>query len=258
MSLKHYIITRFLSDNFNHTNEELFSKEWLENAFSLTEKHFIRTLENQTNKNFEIIFVIHNEIDYKRVSKLENLSNVFQIHVLRKNKLENFFTKVDCDTLITSRLDYDDNIHKSVVNDIQNYVQENPNKIIIYGLNTGATVVDGEVNTFLREKSGYEINETGYWSAMETLVLPKELILKPFSIYALGNHSAVVREMKENFQKYGITSLNSDFFHKDTSDEVKYLWVRHKQSQSVLERNIWHTTNQEVFLNLKENFGYEI
>lgn len=258
--IKHFIITRFLCNNFNHTNEELFSDEWLNNGYKLLTNHFIPTLENQTNKNFEMIFLIHNEIPIEKVQMLNTIETTIKFHILRLDELENFLNqlKATIDILITSRLDYDDNIHKCVVDDIQKYAINNPKKITIYGLNKGATIVDGETNAYLKKIKEYEIGNSGYWSAMETLILPNVMSNKLFSIYSLGNHTKVIKTLKEKYKEMGIYTLNDDYYHKDTSNDIKYLWVRHKQSQSVIVQNIWHTTDIKVDVNLFDNFGYKI
>lgn len=260
MNIKHFIITRFLCSNFNHTNEELFSERWIDNGYKLTINHFIPTLENQVNQNFEIIFLIHDEIPIEKVKVLYDLKTPIKFHILRLKSLDYFLNKIksSTDILITSRLDYDDNIHKDVVNDIQKYTINNPHKITIYGLNNGATIIDGESSTFLKEKNPYEINNGGYWSAMESLILPSSMTERFFSIYSLGDHTSVIKTLQNDYTKMGIKRLNPDYYYKDTSSEIKYLWVRHNQSQCVMEQNIWHTTNIKVDIDLINDFGYLI
>ena len=255
---KHFIITRFLCINFNHTNEELFSDAWLQNAFKLTKSHFIPTLENQTNRNFEVVFLIHDDIPFEKVEALERINTSVRSHIIRSKNLDGFLNtyKDKTDLLITSRLDYDDNIHKSVVDDIQRYAIENFDKITIYGLNLGSTIKDGEFTAYKRDIPKYEGNQ-GYFSIMETLILPSNMCESYFSIYKLGNHTNVIPYLRENAESLGIQKLNNDFFHKDTSDEIKYLWVRHDMSQSVMANGIWHTSDEKVSLNLKDDFGYQ-
>lgn len=255
---KHFIITRFLCINFNHTNEELFSDAWLQNAFKLTKSHFIPTLENQTNRNFEVVFLIHDDIPFEKVEALERIDTSVRFHIIRNKYLDVFLNtyKDKTDFLITSRLDYDDNIHKSVVDDIQKYAIENYGKITIYGLNLGSTIKDGEYTAYKRDIPKYEGNQ-GYFSIMETLILPSNMCESYFSIYKLGNHTNVIPYLRENAESLGIQKLNNDFFYKDTSDEIKYLWVRHNMSQSVMANGIWHTSDEKVSLNLKDDFGYQ-
>lgn len=257
-NFKHFIITRFLCINFNHTNEELFSDAWLQNAFKLTKNHFIPTLENQTNKNFEIVFLIHNDIPFEKVEELNRINTPIKFHIIRNKDLDVFLNtyKDKTDLLITSRLDYDDNIHKSVVDDIQKYAIENFDKITIYGLNLGSTIKDGEFIAYEKNIPKYEGNQ-GFFSIMETLILPSNMCESYFSIYKLGNHTNVIPYLKENAELLGIQKLNNDFFHKDTSNEIKYLWVRHDMSQSVMANGIWHTSDKKVPLNLKDDFGYQ-
>ena len=113
MKIKHFIITRFFSQNFEKTNEELFSEKFLSNGFKLVKKNFIKTLENQTNKNFEVIIMIHNDIDIDKIKPLYDIESSFKISIIRKKDIDKYISEFydTFDFIITTRLDYDDFVY---------------------------------------------------------------------------------------------------------------------------------------------------
>jgi len=258
MTVKHFIITRFLSEDFNHSEEELFSDEWLTRGRKVLEKHFIPTLENQTCRDFEVVFLIHDNIPAEKTAFLEDVECSFPTHVIRRNALDDFLDgyRDSCDVMVTSRFDYDDNIHKEVVECLRRFVDDNPDEVSLWGLTDGAVVIDGENTAHRKRKQKWEIGGLGLWAAMESLVLPKKRCERFFSVYRLGNHTSSVQTLKEQYKELGISSLRESFAYKDQTGEVMYLWVRTAYSQTVLVQHRWHDDGETVELDLKGDFAY--
>jgi len=260
MVIKHFVITRFLSEDFGHSKEDMFSEEWISKGIHMLKKHFIPTLENQTNHNFENIIIIHDEVPMERIKELYSLESFIKCNIVRNSNIDDFINKYKdkCDVMITSRFDWDDNINKCVVDDIQNFIISNPNKFILYGLNNGCTIIDGETEAFFKPKIRCENTKCGFWSAMITYSMPNSLCERFYNVYDIGNHTMIINNIRENYNTFGIKDISNLIVHMDDSEEIKYLWVRHDFSESVMRSNSWHSSNDFVKLNLSEDFAYNV
>ena len=65
MKIKHYIVIRFYSSNMMD-KEKLFDTSLLLNGVKVFKQYLLKSLENQNNKNFEIILMIHDEININK------------------------------------------------------------------------------------------------------------------------------------------------------------------------------------------------
>lgn len=264
---KHLIITRFMCDNFikEDTNIEIDNDEWKEMAFRMAKRHIIPTLENQSDLNFTLVFLVSDKISSDDVERIYNLSARLNIDVVCYNNFESYIKSCDEDYLITSRLDYDDHVYLNCVKDIHAVLNNNPD-IKIVGLNLGITILDGELEAFIQRREEYEIKKEGFCAPMETLILKKDACKNEyFDIYKLGYHTEAVRNFlaaQGSLMKYPYYTLNDvyepiDYLGKD----FYFIWIRHKYSASYLVHNIIHTSNINVNVSqecLKCIFGYSI
>lgn len=256
MKIKHLIITRFMSDQFNHTDEELFNNNFLAHSFDMLKRHLLRSLSIQTCKDFELVILIHNRIPDDKISFIYEIQNEydFKIIIVRKSELEGYVQsfKDRYDFIITSRMDYDDHIHKSVVEEVQSIPDTNY-AVQLYGLNNGVTIIDGETEAHFMSM---DYGKAGYFSVFETLVINAKMINIPFSIYHLGNHCTVCRTIRNEYARFGIPSVSSIKIERSKCKETRYIWTRHKNSQIVQTRGEYHKTDKIVNgLNLAD-FGY--
>ena len=123
MNIKHYIIIRFYCvDMYNIGLEKLFNNENLLNAAKTFERYTLKSLENQTNKNFEIILIIHNKISQEHISisYLSNIKSDIKMHIVRWKDINNFIKDNLSNEkyLITTRIDHDDLIYNMAVEEI--------------------------------------------------------------------------------------------------------------------------------------------
>ena len=256
MKIKHLIITRFMSDQFNHTDEELFNNNFLAHSFDMLKHHLLQSLSIQTRKDFELVTVIHDRIPDDKISFIYEIQNKydFKVTIVRKSKLEGYIQsfKDGYDFIITSRMDYDDHIHKDVVKEVQSIPDTNY-AVQLYGLNNGVTIIDGETEAHFMSM---DYGKAGYFSVFETLVINTKVINIPFSIYKLGDHSKVCRTIKDKYAKFGIPSVSSIKIERSKYKETRYIWTRHKNSQIAQTRGEYHRTDKIVNgLNLAD-FGY--
>ena len=194
-TVKHLIITRFMCDNFikEDTGLEINNEEWKEHSFDMAKRHIIPTLENQTNNNFILLFLVNDKVSLSDRLKIYNLSDKLNIDVVDLSHFNSYIKYIDTDYLITSRLDYDDHVYSNCVNDIHAVFNTHPD-IKIWGLNSGITVVDGETDAYYQRRETYELTKDGFCAPMETLILKRDACKDGyFDIYKLGFHTEAVR-----------------------------------------------------------------
>ena len=256
VEIKHLIITRFMSEQFGKTDDELFEDSFLKNSFDLLKDHLLKTLSNQTNKNFELVILIHDRIPDDKLSFIYDIQFLydFPITIIRRSELENFVQsfKNGYDFIITSRIDYDDHIYKDVVETTQQRVDEKYS-IQLYGLNNGVSIINGETEAHFMSM---DYGKSGYFSVFETLIINTKKIQTPFTIYKLGNHAMVCKTLKKDYKNFGVSELSEIKIERDNTNEIRYIWLRHKNSQTAKTRGEYHRTKQ-IVNNLELNdFGY--
>lgn len=255
--MKHFIITRFLSNAFGRTQDEMLSflnEETLHNGFLMLKNHFIRTLQNQTNRNFEIITLIYDELPLQDVSFLNEFDCGNKIHVLHTKDLNDYiYGFYDNDLLITTRLDYDDFIHKDCVRDVQNSAIDTK-YLKIYGLNNGCSMDDDEVCYY--HHPGYVGCEHGFFSCFETLIVNTRNYKEPINIYTLGDHTFVCENLVNNLERFGLEDKSQVQIEMDADKKTKYIWYRHDNAVSFIQNNCKHTSDVIVQDVDFEDFGY--
>jgi hypothetical protein len=132
--MKHFIATRFnLKHNAWKTSKHgdfVLTEEWLEHRFNLFEKYCFQSILNQVNKNFYwfIFFDVETpEVYKKRIKQLtSNYPNILPQYIdgikslnqSLKSLIHGYLDKDD-NSIITTRLDNDDSIHKDFIDIIQ-------------------------------------------------------------------------------------------------------------------------------------------
>lgn len=260
-SYTHLIITRFMCNNFIPDYvENISTKEWEDMAFDMAKHHIIATLENQSNQNFTLVFLVRNDISDELVQNIYNLSDKLNIDVVRYKYLDNYIKAIDTNYLITSRLDYDDHVYKDCVKDIQSLLNTEP-EIKLWGINQGVSLVDGEYEPHLMRREEFEQNKDGFFAPMISLILKKTACKKYFDIYKLGYHIDCIRNflnIQSVYMKKDDYKLEDIYSTVDETD-LYYIWIRHKHSASAIVWNLIHSTNIKINISkeeLKERFGY--
>ena len=258
--MKHFIITRFFSESFGKSKQEMLDmldNNTLLDGFSLLQNHFIKTLNNQTCKNFEIIILIYNMIPLEKVDFLKNISSDVKVTVLHSKELDDYIYKyyVDNDIIITTRLDYDDFIHKDCVRDLQERAA-NTKCFKVYGLNNGCSMDDSEI-CYLHHPKYVDLGN-GFFSCFESLVTNTQTYKMPINIYKLGVHSNICKTMHEKYADFGLASVDDLEIECDSDTRTKYIWYRHDKSVSYVTRNKFlHLSNIVVNDVAFEDFGYD-
>lgn len=138
--MKHVIITRCKFEN-----ETLFEK-----YFEIMKKYYIKSINNQTNKNFTIA-LIANEDHFNKVRKLID-GKIEMIRFEDKNGDYNDFIK-KIDNTLQTRHDCDDIMNNNYIEKIQNLYYQNKNKFDKFILNFHPTkFVDSEQKEYTHSR----------------------------------------------------------------------------------------------------------
>lgn len=140
----HSISTEFMSRKGSYTDDQL--RYW----FDLFNNFFVKTLENQTNKNFSVFVEIQDEMPDDRLKFMFERCKQLNWKIGRRHELIKYIKSKwhDNDFIISSRLDCDDLIHAECVSDIQNFAHTITHPIV-YGYDN-CLLLDGTTNKYYR------------------------------------------------------------------------------------------------------------
>ena len=237
MNIKHFVITRFLSwtgmsgkDGFG---EKLFSSETKEYAYNLIKNFFIPTLNNQTLQNFEIIFVTHNKFD---VNEFYQVFNTFGIkakyHILHNNEYESFIKNSveGYDWLITTRLDYDDCVKNTAVEEVQKLLNNTSLPIFVYGYEFGYAY-DINTGVLYKHNPKRKLKSRGFWSIFLSLCVNLQECSNIYNVYELHNHCNIVDDLFNMITDVHADDINKYIIHYN-NELMPYVWIRHTNSGS--------------------------
>ena len=233
-TIKHFVMVQFFHWQNPRYPHNVFDVDFLSSQVPLAQ-NLLRSLENQTNKNFEIIFRPNKrhlaDAKYEPIfSALKNSTTLpikFALGeergVLIKEALKNY------DYVITSKMDFDDFVFKDAVEEVQNKVNE-CNDILAYGYCKGYRYVYGELYPHKSLWGGI-----GHHSIFQSLILNSSFAKTiPFISVNSFTHEKFKRKMKEFFEKNGIEFLER-MFEQNTSTDA-YIYYRHDFSQELKKR----------------------
>lgn len=244
MNIKHYIVIRFYCVDMME-KEKLFDNELLNNGVDVFEKYTLKSLENQSNKNFEIILLIHNEIDDSvyPIQRLKSIQSDIKINVIRFSEYKDFISaNLDSyDFLITTRMDHDDLIHNNAVKDIQSKCNLS---IPLYfeGFDKLITMVNNDYENSCKFYPNY--NGNGAINIFQSVILNLKFSHElRYNILSLSHTNG-----KEKFigwyVELGCEFNNSYFCINHLEDSSVY--VKHEFNHSTYQHellNKWHRTN---------------
>ena len=250
MSIKHYVIIRFYCmDMYNIGLEKLFNNEKLLHAAKIFERYTLRSLENQTNKNFEIILMIHNDISYEHIaiSYLCNIKSNIKINIVKYKDLMMFINNslTNEKYLITTRIDDDDLIYNYAVEEIQSKCNDDIN-CYYNGYDRLITMInDDYVNTY---KFYPKYNGNGSISIFQSLIINRDKINKTITVNHLGGHTNQKENFKKIFNENNLTYKEEYFNVNHLEDSCIY--IKHNFNISTIVNpgfnENWHRTNIKV------------
>lgn len=262
-TIKHFIFVRFFYWQSPIFPYDVLDVSFLSKQLPLT-KNLLSSMENQTNKNFELVFMLHEKAfsdkKYEFIfSMLQNFT-ILPIKFIRRNEQSRLVKEAldEYDFVINTRMDFDDFLYKDSVADTQSKVNECDN-IILYGYCKGYTYVFGEL---------YEHNALfhgiGHWSSFQSFILESSFAKKlPFiGIYA--QHHKFKPKLKDFLEKNGV-EFSESMFQQNTSMKA-YIYFRHEFSLDQFDKNSHNpvkkpnrkalTTTDITKKQLEDEFGF--
>ena len=221
----HFIITRFLIEFSNgNLKKKIYSEEYILNGFRVMKKYLLTSLENQNCKDFNFILMIGDKANITYIKSLFNMKTSFDVHIIYQKDLKEYLKNRtrDFDVLITTRIDYDDEIYYDAVNDIRKAININK-PMTIHGYNRGVYYFESSKKYY----EYYRINKEGAMSIFVSLIVILNKINDIYTIYDMGPHFTVRKKLFQNYKSFGIKELNYEPAVLDSGDP-KFIYVRQK------------------------------
>lgn len=255
MKIKHFVITRFLTRDDLGYGDRIFDDDVIAESVEYVKKYFIPSLENQTNKNFEIVFLVNDKHDTEEsnIRLLKELDTCFKCHVVKKSDLAGFVKSESSgyDRLITTRMDYDDLVYSGAAQEIQGLAERSKEVVFTYGYNNG-TLKRGKQICKYNPKYG-----NGYFSVFLSLVIDLKT-MPSADVYELDDHTNVRKTLKDLCGKNKVVYSDA-FFKRSAENQYYFVWVRHENTASSLMKYPKENAyNEETDVkDFKERFGIE-
>lgn len=235
--IKHFVIMRFFPKQHPQYPHDIFDVNFLSKQLILT-RNALTSLENQTNKNFEVVFIANAKFfaDEKYEFIFSTIRNFTKLPIrfiktpgaawmYARSEMPDLLKEAfdEYDFVIQTRMDFDDFIYKDAVADTQKRVGRCEN-VLTYGYCNGYKYVDGELynyrNTF---------HKIGCKSAFMSLIL-KSSFAKNFSFLSIYSfrHDEFKLELKDFLEKNGVEF--SDKMFKQNASALAYIYYRHNLS----------------------------
>lgn len=258
-TIKHFIFSRFFPSQYSDYLYNVLAPSFLKKQLPLT-KNMLRSLENQTNKNFELIFLMNpNYFDNPKYefifSTLQDLTSL-PLKFIKRTDIPSLVRGVykNYDFVIQSQTDFDDFIFKDAVADTQSKVNE-CDSILSYGYCKGYVYSAGELYPISRDYGGM-----GQIGDLQSLILKSDFAINLPFIGILVNHTKIKTIMKDFLEKNGFDFEERMFQQNKTINF--YIYFIHEFSQEYL---LGHsktkgkkplTTADITKKHLEEEFGF--
>lgn len=214
---------------FNGFPKKIYKKDYIKNGIRVMKKYLFPSLEKQICKDFEWILLIGNKANKTYIHSILDFNNSFKYNIIYLKELKNYVREKskDIDILITTRIDYDDQIYYNAVNDVRKIIDiDKP--VFLHGYNRGL---------YYFESNGkyYEFYDNfdnkGVMSIFFSLIINLHKVNDSYTILDLREHNNIKKYLLKNYKSFGIKNLNYEPALFDES-ENKFIYVRQKYSGS--------------------------
>lgn len=260
MKIRHIVSTRFLAWG----SEQESNEEYRNHVTDTLLNNFIKTLQNQTTNNYECVIITREEnIEYISSIMFPIPVKIFTSDGLR-NEIKEHLSEYNY--IIHTNCDYDDFFYKDNLQIIKDSIKPNTT-FKMYGFVKGVTLVDGEMEAHLFTPP--YIGKDGFFSCCTSIIYSTKLNFSdefPFLIHDVakkygGNHPQWKHIIEKEYENWGLTNLDEDYFVYPNDEQVRFIWIRQPLSYTYIklkeENKDMHYSNEIIQLNLKEDFGYE-
>lgn len=249
-TIKHFIFIRFFPYKTPVYPYDIFDVNFLSKQLVLAKANVLKSLENQTNKNFEIVFLANDryfsETKYEfifstlrnstklplKFIKIHQPENETGMYLLKKSEMPDLIKDAydKYDFVIQSAMDFDDFIYKDAVAETQSKVNDCAD-ILAYGYCKGYTYIRNELYSYR-----FLCNGLGHLAILQSLILKSAFAKKlPFvGVYSFV-HTKFKIHLKNFLEKNGI-EFSEKMFEQNTST-MAYIYFRHEFSHEHLKQN---------------------
>lgn len=272
-TIKHFVFSRFFNFEDPKYPHDIYDVVFLTKQLLLAQ-NMLKSLENQTNKNFDLVFIVNPKFfdnpKYEFIFQALQYATTLPLKFIKMNELPSLVKDAyeKYDFVIQSRMDFDDFIFKDAIADTQNKVNE-CDKILAYGYCKGCTYIYEKL--YIQEILWvYDVNDgpTGHHSILQSLIWKSSFAknLPFFGVYG-GNHGKIKLRIKEFLEKNGL-EFSENMFQQNVSD-MAYIYFRHEDSHWILTHNDGKpnikapnrsclTTKDITKKQLEEEFGFHL
>ena len=226
-TIKHFVFIRFFPYKLSSFKRDIFDTDFLSAQVSLAKSNLLKSLENQTNKDFEVGFWTNDK--YLSNPKYEFIFTELQngitlpLKFLKKDDMSHLVSVAydSYDFVIQSRVDFDDFMYKDAVADTQSKIDECKD-ILSYGYCKGYTYFNGELYTFPIPAYAHR----GQMSTFQSWILKSSFAKQiPFIGSYSFNHTKVKPSLKEFLENNGL-EFRDDMYQANVSDNA-FIYFRH-------------------------------
>lgn len=236
-TIKHFIFIRFFNAQDPKYPHDIYDVDFLSKQLILIQNNALKSLENQTNKNFELVFIVNSKFlddpKYDFIFSTLRNATTLPLNFISKNECSRLVKEAlnECDFVIESRMDFDDFIFKDVIADTQSKIHD-CNSILAYGYCLGYVYIDGELYT-----RKYRYKGIGHIAILQSLILKSSFAKNlPFiGIHAKFSHIRIKEGIK-SFLEENNMEFSESMFQQNTSTKA-YIYFRHEFSHSRLTRS---------------------
>lgn len=253
--VKHFIITRFLTNCKMSLGNKVFEKETIDCYLEMFKKYLIKSLENQTNKNFEFIICIHQDVNKKYIQDLFDFATrtdfkttIIEINNSDFSNLNKYIRSQcvpdNCDYVITTRIDLDDEFYAGCVEEIQTSAKTPLSDVYIYTWRYHIRhIINEKIDSYCLVDGSFHTE--GGTSQMLTLIQKNSSKAPLTNIYSIGNHTKCISILKEQYKNLTGQMYNNDpVVYIDQSPEPKLIYTINGQNDSLASKE--HLFNKKL------------
>lgn len=235
--INHFVIIRFWCINLI-SQHELLRYEFLHDQLEIFKKYTLKSLENQSCKNFEIVLLIHGALhkDHPIINELNNLQSPIKINIVRYSQLNKFLSeRSDCKFLITTRIDHDDVVYKDAVFKTQSIINDSKKVLIWHAFKNGLTLFRDDFTDVRVFSAVYK--RIGSMSIWQSLVIQPSRICDLENVYDLGPHYDCEPKLIELENKYNILENERAYIYDDVETEA---WIYVNDNYAIEDPEKFH------------------
>ena len=231
-TIKHFVFSRFFPSQDPKYPHDVLDTDFLSTQVSLAKKNILSSLENQSNKNFELVFTVNpayfDNAKYEFIFSALRDSTTLSLKFIKTSDIVSLIKPEivynDYNFVIQSRMDFDDFVFKDAVADTQAKVNECEN-ILGYGYCSGYTYFNGELYFFSKLYEG-----KGHVGLFQSLILKSEFAKRHSFVSVFTTHTKLKDKIEKFIDKNG--EVFSESMFKQNISTNAFIYFRHDTTRS--------------------------